>query len=134
MTAEIDVNIPRFNQACVAALTGLAFVLQWWPLVIAVGVVLVATILGGPRYALFTRLYVRFIQPRTGGTIETEPSAPPRFAQLLGLGLLTVATVLFVLGLSTAGWVITLVVTALSALAAITQVCVGCRIYERVTS
>ena len=134
MRAQVDVNVPRFNQACVAVLTGLAFVLQWWPLVTLVGVILAVTRFAGPQYGLFTQLYVRLIRPRLDGAIETEPSAPPRFAQLLGVAFLGIATVLFVAGASTAGWIVTLIVTALATLATTTRICVGCIIYDRATT
>ncbi|MGI9643100.1 MAG: DUF4395 domain-containing protein [Acidimicrobiia bacterium] len=133
MTGSVDVNVPRFNQACVAALTGLAFITQWWPLVACVAIVLALTRFAGPRYGLFTQTYLRFVKPRLEGTVETEPSGPPRFAQLLGVVFLGLATMSFVLGASIVGWVLTLMVTALAALAATTKICVGCVIYERAT-
>lgn len=133
MTA-VDVNVPRFNQACVAVLTGLAFVIQAWVLVPIVGVILALTRFAGPRYGLFTRIYVGLLRPRLNGPVETEPAGPPRFAQLLGVVFLTIASVLFVGGWTTAGWVVTLMVTALAALAATTRICVGCIIYERAVS
>ena len=131
MSDVVDAGIPRFNQGCVAVLTGTAFVVQWWPLVGAVALVLGITWLGGPRYGLFTQIYVRVVRPRRHGDIVTEDAAPPRFAQLLGATLLTVATVLLASGLESAGWILTLVVTALATLAATTRVCVGCRLYDR---
>lgn len=133
MTASVDVNVPRFNQACVAVLTGLAFILQWWPIVAFVAVVLALTRFAGPRYGLFTQIYLRFVKPRLDGPVETEPSGPPRFAQLLGVVFLGAATLAFLLGASLVGWVLTLMVTALAALAATTKICVGCVIYERAT-
>jgi hypothetical protein len=128
----VDVNVPRFNQLCVAVLTGLAFVVGWWPLVAVVAAILAATRFGGARFGVFTQTYLKVIKPRWGhGDVETEPAAPPRFAQLLGVVFLTVASVLFLLGLDMAGWVVTLIVTALATLAAATKICVGCMIYER---
>ena len=128
---EIDPAIPRFNQACVAVLTGGGFVLDWWPIVPAVAVVLAIGSAAGPRFALFTQIYTRFVGPFRSAFVEMEPAAAPRFAQMLGAVVLGCASVLFLLGLTTAGWVATLAVTALSALAATTRICVGCRIYER---
>lgn len=132
MTALIDVNVPRFNQACVAALTGVAFVFQVWPLVAVVAAALLLTRVGGPRMGPFTQTYLRAIRPLLGGEVRTEPSGPPRFAQLLGVVFLTAATVMFVFGAIVAGWVVTLAVTALATLAATTRICVGCMIYEQV--
>lgn len=133
MTERVDINVPRFNQACVAVLTGLAFITQWWPIVAFVAVVLALTRFAGPRYGLFTQIYLRLVKARLGSTVETEPSGPPRFAQLLGVVFLDAATVAFLLGASLIGWVLTLMVTALAALAATTKICVGCVLYERAT-
>ena len=131
MNDSIDVNIPRFNQACVAVLTGVAFVVQWWPIVAFVALVLAMTRFLGPRFGLFTQIYLLFVEPRLGGAADTEPSGPPRFAQLLGVVFLGLATGAFLLGASTVGWILTGTVTALAALAAMTRVCVGCLLYER---
>ena len=131
MTTVVDVNIPRFNQACVAVLTGLAFVLQWWPLVLATAVILAVTRFAGPRFGVFTQIYVRIVRPRLDGEIQTEEAAPPRFAQLLGTLFLGGASITFLLGGETVGWVLTLLVTALATLAATTRICVGCIVYER---
>lgn len=129
---QVDVNIPRFNQACVALLTGVAFVLQAWVLVAFVAAVLAATRFAGPRLGLFTQFYVHVFKPRMAGPVETESAEPPRFAQLLGVVFLTIATILLVLGYAKAGWLVTLLVTALATLAATTRICVGCFIYESV--
>ena len=129
----VDTGIPRFTQGCVAVLTGTAFVLQWWPLVGAVALVLGITWLGGPRYGLFTQIYVRMVRPRRRGDVVTEDAAPPRFSQLLGATLLTMATLLLAFGLASAGWILTLVVTAFATLAAATRVCVGCMLYDHVS-
>ncbi len=128
---QVDVNVPRFNQAMVAVLTGLAFVAQWWPLVAAVAAVLAVTRLAGPRYGLFTQAYLRLVRPRLAGPVETEDAAPPRFAQTLGVLFLGAATGLFAAGLHAGGWTLTLLVFALAALAATTRVCVGCIFYTK---
>jgi thiosulfate/3-mercaptopyruvate sulfurtransferase len=87
--------------------------------------------LRGLSTGLFTQLYVRLIRSRLDGPTETEPSAPPRFAQLLGFVFLGIATVLFTAGATTAGWI----VTVLATLAATTRrICVGCIIYDRATT
>lgn len=127
---RVDVNVPRFNQAVVAVLTGLAFLAQWWPLVAAVAVVLAVTRLAGPEYGLFTQAYVRVIRPRMSGAVINEDARPPAFAQALGALFLAVATLLFAFGWTAAGWAVTLVVFTLAALVAATRICVGCVLYE----
>lgn len=130
--SQVDVNIPRVNQAWVAVLTGLAFVLQWWPLVAVTALLVAVTRFGGPRLGLFTQLYLRVVRPRLDGPIETEWAAPPRFSQTLAVVFLGAATVLLASGWAVAGWVVTLTVTALATLAAAARICVGCLLYQRV--
>ena len=128
---RVDAGVPRFNQAMVAALTALAFVIQIWPLVALVLAVIALNRFAGPRLGLFTQIYVRFVRPRRTAPVQTEWASPPRFAQLLAVVFLGFATVLFAMGLDTIGWGVTLVVTALATLAAATRICVGCVLYER---
>jgi hypothetical protein len=132
MIQYVDVNVPRFNQACVAVITGVAFVLQIWQLVAVVAFALALTRFAGPRFGVFTQAYLRFIKPRFATQKRTEAVGPPRFAQLLGIVFLVAATVLFIAGAPMFGWAVTLSVTALAALAATTRICVGCLIYEQV--
>ena len=126
---QIDVNVPRFNQAMVAAVTALAFVVQAWPIVAVVFLVIAANRLAGSRYGVFTQIYVRAIRPRLGAAVVTEWSAPPRFAQLLAVIFLGSATVFFAAGATSVGWAVTLLVTVLATLAATARVCVGCLLY-----
>ena len=128
---QVDVNIPRFNQGWVALLTGVAFVVQWWPLVAVTAAIVAVTRFAGPGFGLFTQLYLRVVRSRLGGPVATEWAAPPRFSQLLAVIFLTAASVLLVTGLTVAGWVITLLVTALATLASAARICVGCIVYEQ---
>ncbi len=132
----VDVNIPRFNQAAIAALTGAAFIAQIEWLVALSAATLIISFFGGPRFAPLTRLYVGAVRPRLqpNGPVEFEAAAPPRFAQLLGSIFLSIATIAFVFDLSALGWTLTLTVTVLAALAAGARICVGCLIYERAVS
>lgn len=134
MKAMVDVNVPRFNQACVAGITAVAFVLGIWQVVPIVAIVLGLTRFAGPRWGLFTQTYLRLIKPRLGAEVVTEPVAPPRFAQLIGFLFLCGASLAFVFGFSVVGWVVTLIVTALATLAAATRICVGCILYEQIST
>ena len=135
-TSTVDINIPRFNQAVVAALTALAFVVQSPLLVTVTFLVLVVSWVGGPRIAPLTQLYVRLVRPRLDpdGPREFEPAAPPRFAQQVGSLFLGTGSVLLAAGQPAAGWSRVRVVTALSTLAAATRICVGCILYRRVAA
>lgn len=131
--STVDVNVPRFNQAVVALSTALGFVFAQPWLVIATFAILAVSWTAGPALAPLTQLYVRVVRPRVqpDGPVEFEPAAPPRFAQLIGTIFLGVASFALVAGWETLGWTLTLVVTALAALAAATRICVGCIVYER---
>ncbi len=108
--------------------------LQTWPIVAAVLAVVATTRFLGHRYGLFTQLYRRTIRPRLAGPIETEWAAPPRFSQMLAVIFLGTATALLAFGATTAGWVVTLIVTVLATLAATARICVGCILYERIVA
>ncbi len=129
----VDVNVPRFNQAAIATITGAAYVFQLRPLVGLAFLILAVSVAGGPRWAPLSRLYVSWVRPRLlrPGQIEVEDARPPRFAQTLGMIFLGLALLAFVAGWPILGWVFTLLVTALAALAAATRICVGCLIYTR---
>ena len=132
-TPMVDVNVPRFNQALVALLTGAAFVFDLPAVVAVTFAVLAISWLGGPPAALFTRIYVALVRPRfqPDGPTEFEPAAPPRFSQMLGAVFLGAATVALYSGATAVGWTLALIVTALAALAATARICVGCIIYEK---
>lgn len=131
--AQVDVAVPRFNQAVVAVLTGAAFLADLPWLVGATALVLGVSWAWGPRFAPLTRLYVDVIRPRLrpDGPTAFEDARPPRFSQLVGTLFLGAATVAFILDAPVVGWSLALVVTALSTLAATTAICVGCIFYEK---
>ncbi len=62
---------------------------------------------------------------------ETEAEGPPRFAQACGLAVTTIGLVAFAAAGagSAVGWIAVGVVLALSALLALTGICVGCELY-----
>ncbi|MGH3118383.1 MAG: DUF4395 domain-containing protein [Gaiellales bacterium] len=119
----IDSAIPRFSQAVQAVLLALAFLVEVRWLVPFLTVVLLASVVGGPRWNLLGRAYKALKLPPG----ELEPAAPPRFAQLLGTVFLAVGTGgLFGAEAGTrpywwVGWGAALMVAALAGLAATTR-------------
>lgn len=127
-TEVIDQRAPRANQAVVALVTGAAYLLDFWPLVTLMGLQLIFGLSFGRQFCLPCWLYFKVIQPRFGeGRIED--SRPPRFANIVGAVFMGTATVLFASGATTAGWVLTLIVTTLAGFAAVSGICVGCELY-----
>jgi hypothetical protein len=129
----IDVRGPRFGAALTTLVLGTALVVQgpigfalvaWQWLAFAI-----STVFGlawSPYGNLFRSLKRRL---DLGPAPDVETEGPPRFAQACGLAVATVALALFALGATTAGWVAVAVVLALSALLALTGICVGCELY-----
>jgi hypothetical protein len=84
----------------------------------------------GTRYSILGRPWPIVRQAlRIAPPVELEHELPPRFAQALGFIGFTLATVLFVLGFGTLGWLAAAAVGALQAVLAITGYCLGCRLY-----
>jgi hypothetical protein len=128
-TAVIDSRAPRTNQAVIGVLALVAFLTgaEWLVALLAAQLAIGLTL--GRRFCLPCLLYFELIQPRFGeGPIED--SRPPRFANMVGVAFLGAATVAFLLGPATLGWVLALIVSALALLAAITGLCMGCEMYR----
>jgi hypothetical protein len=125
----IDERAPRFNQSVVALLCLLSLATGAWWLASIMGLQLAIGLLFGRRYCLTCVFYFEVLQPRFGeGPIED--ARPPRFANILGATFLISATLLHLVGLHTAGWVLIGLVAALATLAVVTGFCAGCTMYR----
>lgn len=124
----IDQRAPRTNQAVIGTLALVAFLadLEWLPAVL--GAQLAIGLVFGRRFCLPCLLYFEVIQPRFGEG-RLEDARPPRFANAVGVVFLLAATAAFLLGVPAVGWALTLIVSALALLAAISGLCVGCEMY-----
>ena len=128
-TDVIDARAPRVNQVAVGLATLIALLTGFWPLASLMGLQLIVGLTFGRRFCGACVFYFEVIQPRIGeGPIED--ARPPRFANIVGSIFLTSATLAFVAGLTTIGWVLTGIVSALAFLAAATGFCVGCEMYK----
>ena len=127
--AGIDPRGPRTIQAVLAVGLAVGFLAGWWPVAPIFAIVLAIGVAFGPRFGPVLVAYRRLIAPRLGPPRELEDPRPPRFAAAVGVVFLLAATVAFLTGASVVGWVLTLVVAALAALAATTGICVGCEMY-----
>lgn len=127
---EIDVRGPRFSAAITFVVLVAAVVLQSpWLVALQVAVFAVAA-LAGLRWSPYGNVF-RFLKRRLGWgpPPATEPEAPPRFAQLMGLLFTGAGLVAILAGADGLGWGLVLVVVALSGLLAATGLCVGCELY-----
>jgi hypothetical protein len=128
-TDVIDARAPRFNQATVGVVSLVAVLTGWWPLLTVLAAQLGVGLRFGRRYCLPCVTYFELVQPRFGeGPIED--SRPPKFANQVGLVVLTAATLAHLTGLTALGNALGLLVAGLALLAATTGICAGCEIYR----
>jgi hypothetical protein len=125
----IDSRAPRTNQAVIGTVAVLAVVTGWWWLLAVLAAQLAIGLAFGRRFCLPCLAYFELIQPRFGDG-PLEDSRPPRAANLVGLVVLSAASVAYAAGLTTAGVGLGLLVAALALLAALTGFCTGCEAYK----
>lgn len=125
----IDARAPRFNQATIGTLALVAVLAGWWPLLGLLALQLAVGLTLGRRYCLPCLAYFELVQPRFGEG-PLEDARPPRFANMVGLGVLSAATLAYAVGLTTVGVLLGGLVAALALLAAATGFCAGCEAYK----
>ena len=128
-TDVIDERAPRVNQAVVGVVALIAVVTGWWLLLTLLALQLALGLTLGRRWCLACVFYFEVLQPRFGES-RLEDARPPRFANMVGLGVLGTASLAYVLGLETVGAALGLLVAALALLAAATGFCAGCTAYK----
>jgi hypothetical protein len=128
-TQVIDSRAPRTNQAVVGAVSVLAVATGWWWLLALLALQLAVGLVFGRRYCLPCLAYFELIQLRFGEG-PLEDSRPPRAANVVGLAVLSAASVAYAAGLELAGAALGVLVAVLALLAAITGFCTGCEAYK----
>jgi len=128
-TNVIDERAPRVNQAVVGGVALLAVLGGWWWLYGLLALQLALGLTLGRRWCVACVAYFELIQPRLGEG-RLEDSRPPRFAHMVGLGVLGAATLVSAAGLEVLGAGLGLLVAALALLAAGTGFCAGCTAYK----
>lgn len=125
----IDARGPRFG-AVITTLVLTAFLateampLLYWQLAIFV---LGAFI--GLSYSPYAFFYSRLVKPRLRGDVPTEDSRPPQFAQLVGFIFAASATIAYLLGASTVGYIVVAAALMAAFLNAAFNFCLGCEVY-----
>ena len=128
-TDVIDSRAPRTNQAVVGTVALLAVVTGWWWLLALLALQLALGLTFGRRVCLACLAYFELIQPRFGEG-PLEDSRPPRAANIVGLVVLSAASVAYAAGVTGLGIGLGLLVAALALLAATTGFCTGCEAYK----
>ena len=128
-TDVIDERAPRVNQAVVGVVSLVAVLTGWWWLLALLALQLALGLTLGRRWCLACVAYFELIQPRRGEG-RLEDARPPRFANMVGLGVLSGASLAYLLDAPRLGALLGLLVAALALLAAMTGFCAGCTAYK----
>jgi hypothetical protein len=128
-TQVIDERAPRTNQAVVGVVALIAVLTGWWLLLALLALQLALGLTLGRRWCLACVFYYEVLQPRLGEG-PLEDSRPPRFANMIGLGFLSAASVAYLVGWTIVGAVLGGIVAVLALLAAVTGFCAGCNAYK----
>jgi hypothetical protein len=83
----------------------------------------------GLKYSPYGFIYSKLVKPRLRGDVPTEDVRPPQFAQLVGFLFAITATILYDLGLETAGLIVVGFALAAAFLNAAFNFCLGCEVY-----
>ena len=127
---HVDRTALRVNQAFIIGLLALAFLFdQPWLVAFVFAVMAIGTAF--PPAALFQRIYRDVLRPAglLKPDVQDEDSAPHRFAQGMGAGVLLIATVALFAGALAIGWGLSFVVIALAAVNLFFGFCAGCFVY-----
>jgi Ca2+/Na+ antiporter len=134
----VDVRGPRFAAwvttavlvlalvASAASPRGAAVILAVQAVVFGIGAV------GGPRKHPYGRIFAAVVAPRLGPVQDREPTAPLKFAQLVGLIFAVLGTAGFAAGAVLPGVIATAAALAAAFLNAAFGICLGCQLYPLV--
>jgi Domain of unknown function (DUF4395) len=131
----IDARGPRFGAAIttvvlavVLVTSGVSHLVAGW-LLFAQTLVFAVGAIAGLRYAPYGLIYRHLVRPRLGPTAKTEPEAPPRFAQGVGMVFAAIGAIGFAVGAPALGIVFAAFALAAAFLNAAFDYCLGCQMY-----
>ncbi len=133
--AFVDSRGPRFGAAIttvvlavVLVTSGVSHLVAGW-LLFAQTLVFAVGALAGLRYAPYGLIFRNLVRPRLGPPSKTEPEAPPRFSQGVGMAFAAAGTIGFAAGVPALGIVFAAVALAAAFLNAAFDYCLGCQLY-----
>ncbi len=126
---NIDPRGARFGAAITSVVLAIVLVTQSGWLLLAQTLVFAIGALGGLRYAPYGFVYRYLVRPRLGPPSRTEPEAPPRFAQGVGMVIAAIGAIGFAAGITAMGIVFTALALTAAFLNAAFDFCLGCQMY-----
>jgi Domain of unknown function (DUF4395) len=131
----IDSRGPRFGAAITTVVLAVVLVTagSWhavagW-LLLAQTLVFAVGAVAGLRYAPYGLIFRHLVRPRLGPPSKTEPEAPPRFSQGVGMVFAGIGVIGFAAGVPVLGIVFAAFALAAAFLNAAFDFCLGCHMY-----
>ena len=135
--SQVDPRGQRFAAAVIVVLLAVALVVAPSGLTIgSLAFQLAVFFVGGwagPASTPYAWVFRTLVRPRLGAPKELEDAAPPRFAQLVGLGFVTVALLGYAVGLPLLGAIAAGMALGAALLNAAFGFCLGCEMYLLIT-
>ena len=131
----VDSRGPRFGAAITTVVlavvlitAGVSHLVAGW-ILFAQTLVFAVGALGGLRYAPYGLIFRHLVRPRLGPPSKTEPEAPPRFSQGVGMVFAGIGAIGFAAGAPVLGIVFAAFALAAAFLNAAFDYCLGCQMY-----
>src|SRR5215469_13583963 len=135
MIPMIDSRGPRFGAVITTVVLAVVLIasgvshLAAGLLLLAQTLVFAVGALAGLRYAPYGLIFRHLVRPRLGPPSKTEPEAPPRFSQGVGMVFAGIAAIGFAAGVPLLGIVFAAFALAAAFLNAAFDFCLGCQMY-----
>ena len=131
----VDSRGPRFGAAITTVVlavvlitAGVSHLVAGW-ILFAQTLVFAVGALAGLRFAPYGLIFRRLVRPRLGPPSKTEPAAPPRFSQGVGMVFAGIGAIGFAAGVPLLGIVFAAFALAAAFLNAAFDYCLGCQMY-----
>jgi hypothetical protein len=135
MIMTIDSRGPRFGAVITTVVLAVVLVtagvshLAAGSILFAQTLVFAVGALAGLRYAPYGFIFRHLVRPRLGPPSKTEPEAPPRFSQGVGMVFAGIGAIGFAAGVPLLGIVFAAFALAAAFLNAAFDYCLGCQMY-----
>jgi hypothetical protein len=128
---QVDARSVRFELAAMTVLLLGGYVFGIVYVIPGLAVVLAVALGVGPRGNLFRRLFEGLTSSRLKPPTALEPADAVRFSELFGLAMVSVATLLWIVGLGPVAWLVALIESGICALHATTGLSVEAAVRDR---
>jgi fumarate reductase subunit D len=135
LRAQVDPRLLRFSAGATASVLAVVLLIVGVARPLGLGLlasqvaVFAFTAFVSFQWSLWAQIFARFIWPRIGAPTALEDARPHRFGQLVGFVLTALALIGFALGDDLAGLGLTALTFGVTALNALTGICLGCKAY-----